>query len=220
VRPRRFEQRGTALLALIATLGSACAAAQQRELARESRALGRAVARADGEATQARLFPSARATLDKAALQQPATARIWGEALQRPTSVRPEGVVLLGPEDVAEVVWTDDGWRFASDPSDHYAQGTPREALTSLVRASRLGRWDRLVELAPRRYRIGLSAQDLERAWTRGERAAELGAARDRLARHLSDPIRSDAHEAVLDLGEGRAARCEREGDRWVVVDF
>jgi hypothetical protein len=39
-------------------------------------------------------------------------------------------------------------------------------------------------------------------------------------AQHLADPIVSDAHEAMLELGDGEAAHLEREGSRWVVVDF
>jgi hypothetical protein len=77
-----------------------------------------------------------------------------------------------------------------------------------------------LVSLAPERYRLGLSEDDLRRAWSEGEYAGALQAARDRLARHLAEPIVSDAHEAVLDLGDGEAAHLEREGARWVVVDF
>jgi hypothetical protein len=36
----------------------------------------------------------------------------------------------------------------------------------------------------------------------------------------LAGTIRADAHQAILDLGENRFARLEREGERWVVVDF
>jgi hypothetical protein len=210
---------GVGLVALC-LLGSSCVAAHQRALYRESRGLAKSVKKGDAEAVSERVLPGARSSVDVERLVSKETSKAWSTALDEPTSVRPEAILMLGPEDPAEVVWTDDGWRFASDPTDFYAQGTPREALRSLVRASRSQRWDRLIDLAPRRYRIGLSPQDLQRAWTEGEHAQELRAARDRLAEHLDDPIRADAHEAVLELGGGRAARLEREGDRWVVVDF
>ena len=119
-----------------------------------------------------------------------------------------------------EVIWTDEGWRFVSDPTVYFGQSTPREALRSLVRASREGRWDVLLDLAPRRYRMGLSEDDLATAWTEGPQAQALQAARDRLAARLSGTIRADAHQAILDLGDGEFARLEREKDRWVVVDF
>jgi hypothetical protein len=146
--------------------------------------------------------------------------RTWSKALSKPAAVQPEAVVLISPEHPVRVMWTEQGWRFAEDPTDLYAQATPRQALRAIVLASRNQRWDVLVQLAPRRYRIGLSAEDLERAWTNGEHAQALAAARDRLARHLADPIVADAHEAVLDMGDGQFARLEREHDRWVVVDF
>ena len=117
-------------------------------------------------------------------------------------------------------IWTDGGWRFAGDPFDAYPQSSPREALVSLVRASRRSHWPVLVELAPRRYRLGLSVEDIEAAWTEGEYAQALVEARERLAGHLDDPIVADAHQAILDLGDGHFARLEREGERWVVVDF
>jgi hypothetical protein len=57
-------------------------------------------------------------------------------------------------------------------------------------------------------------------AWTEGQQGDALCAARDRLAAHLADPIAADADEAALDMGQGHVARLEREGDRWVVVEF
>jgi hypothetical protein len=197
-----------------------CVAAQQRALYRESKQLAKAVKKQDRKKVEAQVLPGARGSIDFDALTSDKGSKAWYGALDNPTSVRPEGVLFLGDAEPTEVVWTDDGWRFAVDPTDYYGQSTPRQALRSLVRASRNKRWDRLLDLAPRRYRTGLAAGDLERAWTEGEHAEELSAARDRLADHLGDPIRGDSYEAVLDLGDGRAARLEREGERWVVVDF
>ena len=197
-----------------------CVAVQQRALYRESRKLAKSVKKQDEDAVRDRVLPGAQGTVDFDRLLAEKGSKVWSKALDEPTSVRPTATLFLTAEQPVEVVWTDDGWRFDVDPSDFYSQATPRASLQSLVRASREQRWDRLLELAPRRYRTGLSAADLKRAWTEGEHAQELGAARDRVAEHLGDPIRSDSHEAVLDLGDGRAARLEREGDRWVVVDF
>ncbi len=128
--------------------------------------------------------------------------------------------MLLAPDHAVRARWTKEGWRFAEDPTDLYARDTPLAALRALVLASRHQRWDILVELAPRRYRLGLSEDDLRLAWTEGEQGAALRAARDRLAEHLVDPIVSDEHEATLDVGEGRTVRLEREPGGWVVVDF
>jgi hypothetical protein len=146
--------------------------------------------------------------------------RAWARALSKPQEVHAHAIILLTPEHPVDVVWTEQGWRFAEDPTHIYAQDTPRHALRALVHASRMQRWDVLIQLAPKRYRMGLAQADLEEAWTRGEHAKALAAARDTLARHLADPLVADAHEAVLNMGDGHLARLEREGERWVVVDF
>jgi len=144
----------------------------------------------------------------------------WARRLAKPDAVRPAATIFVATDQPLATVWTGHAWVFADDPTLVYDQSSPRAALRSLVRASQLGRWDVLLGLAPERYRLGLSQDDLRRAWSEGEYASALQTARDRLARHLADPIVSDAHEAILELGDGEAAHLEREGTRWVVVDF
>lgn len=213
------QARGLCVGALL--LGAVgCAHSEARSLRQASRAMGKAVARADEDAVRDRVAPSARGSVDVTGMTSGTARRAWSRALNKPAQVQPEAMVFVAPDHPVRVVWTEEGWRFAEDPTDLYNQTTPRQALRSLVLASRNARWDVLIRLAPRRYRIGLSAEDLERAWTKGEHAQALAAARDRLAGHLADPIVADAHEAVLDMGEGQIARLEREHDRWVVVDF
>jgi len=208
-------------LLLAVPLGSlGCAPRQARALRHASHELSRAVARSDAEAIRAHVVTGARGRVDTNAMLAGTARRSWTKALADPTTVRPEAVVFLGPEAPTSVVWTEEGWRFAEDPTDVYAQRTPRQALRALVRATRAGRWDVLLQLAPRRYRLGLSEDDLRTAWTEGEQGSALRAARDRLATHLADPIVADADEAALDMGQGSVARLEREGDRWVVVEF
>lgn len=191
---------------------------QARALVHASGDLGKSVRRGDREDVDAQVLPASRTRVDYDALLEKEAN--WDERLARPTGARPEALLYLGNDEVVEVVWTDAGWRFAGDPTIYFGQSTPREALRSLVRASREKRWDIMLNLAPRRYRMGLSEQDLERAWTEGEQAEALQRARDRLAERLSGTIRADAHQAILDLGDGEFARLEREKDRWVVVDF
>jgi hypothetical protein len=189
-----------------------------RSLVHASGDLGKSVRRGEREEIDERVLPAARSRVDYEALL--AGKSKWSERLSRPTGARPEALVYLSNDEVIEAVWTDKGWRFASDPTVYYGQSTPREALRSLVRASREQRWDVMLDLAPRRYRMGLSEEDLALAWTEGAQAESLLQARDRLAERLSGTIRADAHQAILDLGEGEFARLEREKDRWVVVDF
>lgn len=202
---------------LVATLVAGCAG-HARSLVRASGDLGKAVRRGDRAKIDVGVLPAARSRVDYETLL--ADKSKWGERLARPTGARPEALIYLGNDDVVEVVWTDEGWRFATDPTVYFGQSTPREALRSLVRASREQRWDVMLNLAPRRYRMGLSEQDLALAWTEGAQAQALQEARDRLAERLAGTIRADAHQAILDLGDGEFARLEREKDRWVVVDF
>jgi hypothetical protein len=203
---------------LLCVVVTACSHGESRALRGQSRAAAKAIKRDDPAALRELVLPGARPRLDHGAIASDSKA--WADALADPDLVRPEAMVFLARDAPASVVRTKDGWAFAEDPTDLFAQDTPRRALRALVLASRMERWDVLLGLAPRRYRIGMSTEDLERAWTKGEQAKALRAARDRVADHLADPIVSDAHEAVLDMGDGKIARLEREGPRWVVVDF
>jgi hypothetical protein len=207
-------------IAALAMFATGCAHKEARRLRAASRDLAADVKRSDSGAVREHVVPGARSAVDAPAMVSAGQRKAWVRALAKPTEVRPRAQVLLGPEHPVAVVWTEDGWRFAEDPLDLYAQETPRQALRTLVMASRQARWDVLVRLAPQRYRVGLAPEDLERAWTEGESARELQAARDLLADHLWDPIVADAHDASLALGDGRVARLEREGARWVVVEF
>ncbi len=129
-------------------------------------------------------------------------------------------VVALAEALPVRVRRTDEGWRFDEDPTALFDNTTPRGALRAFVWATRTGRWDVVVSLAPRRYRIGLSEDRVAAAWTKGPLAEDFARRRDRLSRHLTDPIVHDDHEALLDMGEEGAVHLEREGVGWVIVDF
>jgi hypothetical protein len=195
------------------------ACGHEADVRRDSRSLSKAAAKG-AQDLAAHVVPSARARVDTRAVAKGGRNGPWSRALSKPEAVELRAVVMVTPDDPVEARETDHGWAFTSDPTDRYGQGSPRQALSALVRASRAERWDVLVRLAPRRYRIGLSEKDLKAAWTEGEHASSLGEARDRVDLHLAGQIVSDAHEATLELGEGHVARLEREDGRWVVVDF
>ena len=206
-------------LALLPVL--ACGRREQRELSRASDDTAVAVRRGDARALSKRVVVGARDRVDYAAILADKQQRAsWARGLARPDQVRPAATLFIAADQPLAVVWTGHSWVFAEDPTLVYDQSSPRAALRSLVRASTLQRWDVLLALAPERYRLGLAEDDLRRAWTEGDYASVLKAARERLAQHLAEPIVQDAHEAVLDLGDGQAAHLEREGSRWVVVDF
>lgn len=206
---------------IAAVLLAGCGHDAARELDRASRSLGRSVGRGDTNAVVGTAAPGMRAQLDGAALMENEGDRdAWSDALAKPTGVEPTAIVFLRPDVPVTVVQTADGWRFAEDPSDLYAQDTPRHALRALVWASRAQRWDVVLRLAPMRYRMGLSEDDLQIAWTEGEYAQVLTRARDAVAEHLGDPIVADVDEAVLEVAPDHRVRLERERDQWVIVDF
>lgn len=204
----------------LAILSAGCTHQQVRRLKRASKSMGQDVARGDANDVGGHVLPGVRPTVDVEALQRGTAAKSWSQALKKPVDVQPRATILLAPGHPVDVVWTPKGWRFDEDPMNLYAQDTPRHALRALVLASRHGRWDVMVRLAPQRYRVGLAETELEAAWTDGESGAELRRARDLLADHLMDPVHADADEAVMKLPQGRTARLEREADRWVVVEF
>jgi len=164
--------------------------------------------------------PGMRARLDAPALLERGVRESWKAALEKPRAIEPTAVVFVAPQFPVDVVQTEQGWRFAEDPTDVYNRDTPRHALRALVWATRAQRWDVVLELAPKRYRMGLSQDDLRIAWSEGEYADVLTSARDALASHLSDAIVADAHEATLIIDRGHQVHLEREGDQWVIVDF
>lgn len=200
-------------MALAGLLG--CSGVQGR-----SAALSRAVRRGDEAAMQRLLVPAAAAGVDATAMTAKSARRAWSKRLRRPSEVHHAATLLLAEGRAARLTKSPAGWFFAEDPTDVYRQDTPEQAIAALVWASKRGRWDVLLRLAPRRYRVGLSEAQLESAWTEGEGATELRRARDRVEGHLGDPIARDAHEARLDLGGGHAVLLERESGAWVVVDF
>lgn len=206
-------------LALGAALLCGCAGGNAG-VKQRSAAMSRAVRRGDVEALRAMMLPATVASVDAAALTAKPERRAWAKRLRRPEEVHPQATILIAQGVPARLVKGARGWYFADDPTDLYRQDTPEAAVAALVTATSRGRWDVLLRLAPRRYRVGLSEAQLEAAWTEGEGAAELRRARDRIAAHLGDPIPHDAHEGRLDLGEGHVVRLEREAGAWVIVDF
>lgn len=206
-----------ALLLVAAGSLFGCGPAPARALRGASRDLGQAIARDDDSELAAILAPGYR---DRVALDDPQTRRSWSRSLAKPTEIVPQAIVMLAPGVPVRAVWTQDGWRLADDPTELYRQDTPRHALRALVIASRHQRWDVLLGLAPERYRLGLTPEALEKAWSEGEQGRERQRARDAIAEHLADPIPMDAHHAILVIGPDHEVRLEREGDRWVVADF
>jgi hypothetical protein len=222
-RPRAGWRRLHGAWALVSALqlgGCASAEPTVAGVERAARRLARAWERGDLGAVESLTVPGTGVRLDRAALADESGRAQLADALREVDGKELRALVFVAQHWPVEVAWTAKGWRFVEDPTDPFQATTPRGALRALVVASHLGRWDVLVSLAPRRYRIGLREDAVALAWTRGAQAEGLRAARDRVASHLDAPVLADDHEAVVDLGDGREARLEREGERWVIVDF
>lgn len=199
---------------------TACAHDAGRDLQRSSVQLSRSVGKGDAGAVLATAAPGMRGRVDAEAIVSEPARGPWKSALKKPLAVEPTAVVFLAPDFPVDVVQTAQGWRFAEDPTAVYVSDTPRHALRALVWATRAQRWDVVLRLAPKRYRMGLSEDDLQIAWSEGEYADVLNSARDAVASHLADAIVADAHEATLTVGPAHVVHLEREGDQWVIVDF
>lgn len=212
--------RRALLATVLCIVATACGHDAGRDLQRSSQRLGRSVGQGDASAVLATAAPGMRGRLATEAVVSEGARGPWKAALKKPVAVEPTAVVFLAPDFPVDVVQTAQGWRFAEDPTAVYASDTPRHALRALVWATRARRWDVVLRLAPKRYRMGLSEDDLQIAWGEGEYADVLTSARDAVASHLSDAIVADAHEATLTIGPAHVVHLEREGDQWVIVDF
>ncbi len=212
--------RRVQLATLFILVATACGHDAGRDLQRSSQRLSRSVGRGDAGAVVATAAPGMRSRLDTQAIVSESARGPWKAALKKPVAVEPTAVVFLAADFPVDVVQTAQGWRFAEDPTAVYASDTPRHALRALVWATRAQRWDVVLRLAPKRYRMGLSEEDLQIAWSEGEYADVLKTARDAVASHLADAITADTHEATLTVGPAHVVHLEREGDQWVIVDF
>ncbi len=225
VERRRGSARGsgrTPWLALLAGLMlGGCASHEQRKVTRSAKQLGADLGALRQDKLESRILPSSLASIDWAQLKSRERRKI-ARQLAHPIAARPEATVELAPGRLGELIWTDEGFRFDHNPFVAYDQSSPRAAVSSFVRASKAQDWQALIEFAPRRFRTGLTPAILEGSWTdEGPAGVALRAARDRLEENLLGPMLMDEHQArLMYRGAEESALLEREGDRWLVVDF
>ena len=193
--------------------GSACAPDQR--LTRAANALDKDLQREATERVEARVHPHLVAAHADDEVQGP-RERGLGEV----TAAKVRTMVEVAPGVVLPAVWTQDGWKLDVDVSDLFPAATPRQALRSFLRALELEEWEIVAGFAPRRFREDLTPEALRQAWTDGPESAALRKARDLLEAGLEGPLFMDAHSATLVLSGDRAAHLEREGARWLLVDF
>jgi hypothetical protein len=134
---------------------------------------------------------------------------------------RSRAEVTLAPGERALLIQDGGGWRLDAPPLPPLQQDTPRAALRTFVQALEGERYDRLVDLAPVRYRATVTPELLRNYWQAQapERRRALIAAL-RLA--LDRPIVEDGNDAHVVVSGPESAgpgqvRLVKEGGLWRV---
>jgi hypothetical protein len=133
---------------------------------------------------------------------------------------RSRAEVALAPGERAQLVQDGGVWRLDALPLPPLQQDTPRAALRAFVQALESGRYDRLIDLAPARYRAAVTADRLRSYWqgqTPERRRALIAALRLALDR----PIVEDGNDAYVvpapDSGGPGQVRLVKEEGLWRV---
>jgi hypothetical protein len=128
-------------------------------------------------------------------------------------------VVYAACADGVFLEYQDGSWKVAPSSLELYSQASPIEALRSLVRAYRAGRFDILVRLAPRdktKRAPAMLKKDLSKT-----ELAELSPAVDAIAMALEDPqIEVLGPHARMSYGAGKSIELSLEGSEWKIEDY
>ena len=220
----RALSRGLAVAGLVAvTLFAACAHPQHGP-AEALADFGAAVDRKDYTAAYALMTADYRRRVPLVDFRQQLEAggadvqaigrRLKAEAARTPLQIEVD--VDLGER--LTLVLEAGQWRVAAQPFDLYAQGTPRAALRSFIRAVAQRRFDVVLRLVPNRYRIGVSEEKLRDYWE-GERGAENQTLLGNLRQNVNAPIVETGEEARMPYGDASEVRFVREDGLWKIED-
>jgi hypothetical protein len=133
---------------------------------------------------------------------------------------RSRAEVTLAPGERALLVQDAGAWRLDAPPLPPLQQDTPHAALRAFVQALEAGRYDRLIDLAPARYRAAVTVDRLRSYWQAQppERRRALIAA---LRLSLDRPIVEDGNDAHVvmgpDSGGSGQVRLVKEEGLWRV---
>lgn len=155
--------------------------------------------------------------------ENPADAKEMARALARPaldpvvtaTVTTPKGESLV-------LVYEGGAFRLDASTLDLYAQGTPRQALESFLRAFEKKRWDVLMRFVPDAHAEGLDAAKLRVAWEetpeeRDEMARVTAAIRAAMA---SASIETTGDRAAMPYGNASTVSFVKEHGSWKIEDF
>ncbi len=142
-----------------------------------------------------------------------ALERPKGDPLVTATVTTPDGESLL-------LVYEDGAWRVDGSAIDLYSQATPRQAVSSFIRAFENKRYDVLMRFVPEPMREGLDEKKLESAWE-GEQRTEV----ERLVQALKAALPTARVEtlgdrATMAYGAGGTVELVEERGVWKVEEF
>jgi hypothetical protein len=147
----------------------------------------------------------------------PAEARAFGRRLAAEAVRTPaRAEVPIGAAETLPLVLEAGGWRVAGTAFEPWAQGTPRAALRTFIRALEERRYEIALRLVPNRYRGELTADKLRQYWEE-ERKDDHFALLARLRAAADAPIVESGEEAHMPYGPDQEVRFIREDGRWKI---
>ncbi len=153
--------------------------------------------------------------------ENPAEIREIVAALSRPASAPVVTATLTTPDgDSLLLVYEVGQWKVDSSAIDLYAQNTPRQTVTSFVRAFEARRYDVLMRFVPDAKLPGLDAKKLREAWE-GSQKEEM----QRIVPALKSALPTAGFEEVGDqatmpFGAVGTVQLVREHGIWKIEDF
>jgi hypothetical protein len=216
--------RAAALLAVWLTACSAQKPVQTPQSALD--AYAQALAAGDVRGAYELLSDQAKNTMsfdafERMVRENPEEVREIVRALERPkvdplvtaTVTTPDGESLL-------LVYEDGAWRVDGSAIDLYSQATPRQAVSSFIRAFENQRYDVLMRFVPEPMREGLDEKKLRSAWE-GEQRTEV----ERLVQALKAALPTARVEmlgdrATMAYGAGGTVELVQERGMWKVEEF
>ncbi|HNT00319.1 MAG TPA: hypothetical protein PLJ27_04040 [Polyangiaceae bacterium] len=153
--------------------------------------------------------------------ENPNEMRDVAEALRRPGSVPVVTATIDTPDGQALLLRYESGrWRVDVSAVDLYSQNTPRQAVTSFVRAFERGRYDVLMRFVPEAKKPGLDASKLKAAWEgsqKQEMQTLIAAVKSALP---TATFEEAAGRATMPFGAVGTVQLVQENGVWKIEDF
>ena len=155
------------------------------------------------------------------AAENPVEVREIARALTRPASPPVVTATVSTPGgDSLLLIYEAGRWKIDGSAIDLYAQATPRQAVTSFVRAFERHRYDVLLRFVPDSKKAGLDAAKLKASWE-GTQRQEL----DRIVQAVKSALPTATFEEVGDratmpFGAVGTVQLVREHGVWKIEDF